>query len=241
MSTHIHAKAGAIAETVLLPGDPLRAKYLAKTFLKDPVKFNGVRGMAGYTGTTPDGHYISVQPLSRISTHASGMGMPSLSIYVRELIVDYGVKKIIRVGTCGGFREDMHVRDIVLAAGACTDSGMNTKRFRGMHFAPIADWDLLHKAYHAAEQFSIPVRVGNILATDFFYDDEYPEDWKLWAKYGVLAVEMESAELYTRAALHGIQALSVLMVSDVIPTGESLGPEDRKNISKELVQIAFSI
>ena len=222
MSTHINAKPGEIAETVLLPGDPLRAEYIAQNFLKNPVRFNGVRGMVGYTGTISSGHPITVQPLNRISIHASGMGMPSLAIYVRELFTEYGVRKIIRVGTCGSYRKDLHVGDIVLAAGACTDSGINTKRFRGMHFAPIPDWDLLHKAYHVAENFSISVRIGNILAADSFYDDEYPDDWKLWAKYGVLAVEMESAELYTRAALYGIQALSILMVSDVIPTGISL-------------------
>lgn len=231
MSTHINAENGTVAKTVLLPGDPLRAEHIAQAFLEKPVRYNTVRNMFGFTGYNFNGKFVSVQ--------GSGMGMPSLSIYVNELVDHYGVEKIIRVGSCGALQKHLKLKDIVIAAGACTDSGINRRRFKGMDFAPIASWELLRKACEEAEKFSIPVQVGNILATDLFYNDVDPDEWQLWAKYGVLAVEMETAELYTLAAHKGIQALTILTVSDLLPNKESLSAEERQNGFDDMVKIAL--
>nr|MBP7494831.1 purine-nucleoside phosphorylase [Spirochaetales bacterium] len=186
MSIHISAKPAEIAETVLLPGDPLRAEFVAKTFLKDARCYNRVRGMLGFTGTYQG---------KRVSIQGTGMGMPSLGIYVHELIQSYGARRLIRIGSCGTLQEEIQLRDVILATSASTNSAMNRLRFKGMDFAPTADFHLLLQAWQSAERLGIPVRVGSILSSDTFYDEE-PDAWKLWAEYGVLAVEMESAALY---------------------------------------------
>jgi purine-nucleoside phosphorylase len=233
MSVHIGAEEGAIASTVLLPGDPLRAEWVAKTFLKNVTRYSTVRNMFGFTGYTSTRRRVSVQ--------GSGMGMPSLSIYANELIDQYGVKRVIRIGSAGSLQQGIKTRDIVLAAGACSESSINTRRFKGMHFAPIADWDLLYKANEAARKLSIPVRVGNTVSVDLFYNDIDSDEWKLWAKYGVLAVDMESAELYTLAAQKRVQALAILTISDVLPTGERVSASDRENTFGDMVRIALDI
>jgi len=233
MSTHIGAEEGAIASTVLLPGDPLRAEYVARTFLEDVTRYSTVRNMFGFTGYTPARRRVSVQ--------GSGMGMPSLNIYVNELVDDYGVNRIIRIGSCGALQADMKTRDIVLAAGACSNAGTNNRRFRGMQFAPLADWPLLYAAHEAAKKLAIPVRVGNLLSTDLFYNDVDPDEWKLWAKYGVLAVDMEGSELYTLAARKKFQALAMLTVSDVLPTGEQLSADERQSTLADMTRLALEI
>lgn len=231
MSVHIGAKEGQIAETVLLPGDPLRAKFIAETFLENPICYNEVRGMYGFTGTYR-GKKISVQ--------GTGMGAPSISIYANELIESYGAKKLIRVGTCGSIQEDVKVRDVILGMGACTNSGINKMRFRGMDFSPIASFDLLNKAYNIALSKEIKVKVGNILTSDLFYNDD-PEAWKLWAKYGVLAIEMEAAALYTLGAKYGVDTLTILTVSDNIVTGEETTAAERQTTFTKMVEIALEL
>lgn len=228
MSTHIAAKDGQIAEAVLLPGDPLRAKFIAETFLKDAVCYNEVRNMFGYTGTY-NGKRVSVQ--------GTGMGQPSLSIYVNELFQFYGVKKAIRIGTCGAIHEATKVRDVILAMGACSDSSLMNQRFGNLHFAPTADWDLLQKAYAAAGKEGIKPIVSTVISSDLFYDEN--ENWKLWAKYGVSGVEMETAELYTLAKKYGRQALGILTVSDHIVTGESTTSEERQKTFTTMMKIAL--
>jgi purine-nucleoside phosphorylase len=229
MSIHINAKDGEIAERVLLPGDPLRAKYLADTFFENPKQYNTVRGMLGYTGTYKG---------RRISVQGSGMGMPSLAIYVNELIDSYGVKELIRVGSCGALQPDIKLRDVLLAQGASTESSMNKIRFNGLDYAPLADWDLLLSAYNKAQGLKIPVKVGNILSNDSFYQAD-KEWWKNWAEYGVLAVEMETSALYTLAAKAGVKALAILTVSDSLVTWEETSSEEREKTFKEMMQIAL--
>ncbi|MFQ3620341.1 MAG: purine-nucleoside phosphorylase [Spirochaetales bacterium] len=231
MSVHIGAKMGDIAETVLLPGDPLRAKYVAEKFLESPVCYNQVRNMLGFTGTYRG---------QRVSVQGTGMGIPSIGIYVHELIHSYGAKKLIRIGSCGALQEDLALRDVVLAVGACTNSSVNRLRFKGMDYAPIADFSLLLQAYEAAENLGIPVRAGNILSSDTFYDDD-PDGWKLWAEYGVLAVEMESAILYTLAAKYKIQALSILTVSDSLPKKTATSAEERERTFDSMVHLALQL
>jgi len=232
MSTHIGAEKGSIAETVLLPGDPLRAKFLAEHFLEDAVCYNQVRGMLGYTGTYK-GKKVSVQ--------GTGMGMPSHSIYVHELICDFGAKQLIRIGSCGALQGDIKLRDIILAACSSTDSAVNRLRFKGMDFAPPASFRLLKQAYDYARSRDINIKVGNVLSSDSFYDDDNPEGWKLWASYGVLAVEMETSALYTLAARFGVDALSVLTVSDNIVTGEAAPAEDREKTYTDMMEIALDL
>lgn len=229
MSTHINAKDGAIAEAVLLPGDPLRAKFIAETFLENPVCYNEVRNMFGYTGTYK-GKKVSVQ--------GTGMGQPSLSIYVNELFQFYGVKKAIRIGTCGAIHESTKVRDVIFAMGSCSDSSLMNQRFGDLHFAPTADWDLLSKAVKAAEDLNVKPLVGTVVSSDLFYDEN--ENWKLWAKYGVLGIEMESAELYTLAKKYGRQALAILTVSDHIAKGESTTAEERQKTFTTMMEIALN-
>lgn len=232
MSIHISAEKGAIADMIYLPGDPLRAKWIAENFLKDVVCYNNTRNMLGFTGIRPDGKRVSVQ--------GSGMGMASLSIYVNELIDFYGVKEIIRLGSAGSLQAKIFCRDIVLVMASCSDSGMNLNRFPiNTIFAPIADWDLLMKAYNIAQSLHIKVTIGNNFATDKFYDEA--ENWKVFAKYGVSTIEMESAELYTLAAQKGIKALSILTVSDSLVNGESLNPEERERTFSSMVRIAFKL
>jgi purine-nucleoside phosphorylase len=231
VSIHIGAKQGQIAPTILLPGDPLRAKHFAETMLEDAILFNEVRGMLGYTGRYGD---------KRISVMGSGMGMPSLSIYVNELITEYQVKTLIRVGTCGAFQPDLKIGDIVLAMTASTDSQMNKLRFNGMDYAPAASFELLLKAHQVAKERGIDVRVGGMFASDTFYKDD-PDWWKIWAEYGMLVVEMESNALYTLAAKFKADALSILTVSDSLVTGEEATAEQREKGFTRMAEIALEI
>lgn len=228
MSVHIAAKQGEIADKILLPGDPLRAEFVANNFLKNPQCYNKVRGMLGFTGT-----YKGV----RVSVQGTGMGQPSFSIYANELFNEYGVQRAIRIGTAGALQKDMGLRDVVLAMAASTDSGINTHRFRGCHYAPTADWSLLKNAYDHAQKMGIKPLVGSIASSDVFYDDL--ETWKMWAAYGVLAVEMEAAELYTLAAKYKRQALAVLTISDNIVTQEQTSAEERQTTFKTMMEIAL--
>jgi len=229
MSIHIAAKPGQIADRILLPGDPLRAKFIAENYLEEAERFNEVRNMFGFTGT-----YQGV----RVSVMGTGMGMPSLSIYVNELIRDYGVKKLIRVGTCGAMRKDVKIRDTILAMSASTDSAVNKVRFNGMDYAPTASFPLLMNAYEAARESGYSPFVGSVLSSDSFYS-ENPEQWKLWAKFGVVGVEMETAELYTLAAKYDVQALAILTVSDHLLTGEVTSSEERQTSFGAMVETAL--
>lgn len=229
MSIHIGAKENEIAKTVLLAGDPLRAKFVADNMLENVVCYNNVRGMYGFTG-----YYKG----KRVSVQGSGMGMPSISIYAHELLSSYNVKNLIRIGTCGALQPDIKVRDIILAMGACTDSSMNKIRFKGLDYAPTASFELLKKAYDIASEKGIDVRVGNIVSNDTFYYDD-PNMWKLWASYGVLAVEMEAAALYTLAAKFNAKALTILTVSDSVVTGEETTSEEREKTFTKMVEIAL--
>jgi purine-nucleoside phosphorylase len=231
MSIHIGAKSGEIAKTVLLPGDPLRAKYIAEHFLQDSICYNEVRGMYGYTGTC-QGKTVSVQ--------GTGMGIPSISIYVHELITEYQATHLIRVGTCGGIQPNIKLRDVILAMSASSDSQVNKLRFQGMDYAPTASFPLLKKAYDVALEQGIDVNVGNVLSTDTFYYDD-PDYWKLWANYGVLAVEMETSALYTLAARFQVHALSILTVSDCLVTGQKATSEERQKTFMQMVAIALEI
>lgn len=231
MSIHISAEKGAIATTVLMPGDPLRAKWIAQTFLKDAVCYNEVRGMLGYTGTYKG---------RRVSVQGSGMGIPSAMIYYHELINDYGVENLIRVGTAGSYHKDIRVKDIVLAMAASTTSGINNSRFINADYSPTANFDLLMKAARYAGERQIPIKAGNVLSADEFYEDN-PEEYKLWARYGVLCVEMEAAGLYTIAAKYGAKALAILTISDSLVTGEKASAEARETSFNDMVDIALNI
>ncbi len=228
MSIHIAAKEGQIAEAILLPGDPLRAKFIAETFLEDVECYNEVRNMLGFTGTYKG---------KRVSVQGTGMGQPSLSIYVNELFSVYNVQKAIRIGTCGAVHKSTKVRDIILAMSACSDSAILNQRFGSLHFAPTASFELLEKARKIALEKNIHHLVGSVTSSDLFYDDN--ENWKLWAKYGVLGIEMEAAELYTLAAKYERQALAILTVSDHIATGETTTPEERQLTFKGMMEIAL--
>lgn len=231
MSIHISAEKGQIASTVLLPGDPLRAKNFADTMLKDVSCFNKVRGMLGFTGTSNG---------KRVSIMGSGMGIPSLLIYVHELFSEYGVKNIIRVGTCGALQPDLKVGDLVLAMAASTDSNINKIRFDGLDYAPCADFTLLMNAYQAAKSRGLDIHVGNIISSDSFYPDD-EEYWQKWMDFGVLVVEMESAGLYSLAAKFQARALSILTVSDSLVTHESATAEQREKKFPLMAEIAFEI
>lgn len=230
MTIHIGAAAGDIAETVLLPGDPYRARWAAETFLDSPKLVNEVRGMLGYTGTW-NGHRVTIQ--------GSGMGMPSLSIYVNELIRDYGAKTLIRIGSCGGMQEFVNVRDVILAMASTSVTTPSTGIFRELNFAPTADWSLLKAAAAAAEAKGTPTHVGGIYSSDVFYD-ERPDLNEQMVRHGILGVEMEAAELYTLALRHGCRALAVLTVSDHLLTGEALPSEDRERSFGDMVEIALT-
>ncbi|NLW16454.1 MAG: purine-nucleoside phosphorylase [Firmicutes bacterium] len=220
-----------IAETVLLPGDPLRAKFIAENFLENPVQFNATRNMLGYTG------YYQGKP---VSVMGSGMGMPSIGIYSYELIHFYGVKNLIRVGSCGAYQPDIKVRDIILAMSASTDSNYASQFNLPGTYAPTASWDLLKRAVAVADAKGYPVKVGNVLSSDIFYDAD-PETWKRWAKMGVLAVEMEAAALYMNAAYAGVNALCILTVSDSLVTKEALPAEERERTFTQMMEIALSL
>lgn len=229
MSTHIEAKKGEIAETVLLPGDPLRAKYIAETFLDNPVCYNRVRNVFGYTGTYK-GHRISVQ--------GTGMGIPSISIYVNELISSYGVKKLIRVGTCGGLADDINLRDVIIASSASTDSAIIHDTFgRDIYYAPTADFEMTVNAYNAAKDLGIPVKVGNVISEDRFYNDEL--DTRKLIKYNVLGAEMETAGLFLLGAKFNVKTACVLTVSDHIIRNEATSAEDRERSFNDMIKIAL--
>lgn len=230
MSVHIGAKVGEIADTILLPGDPLRAKYIAETYLDDVSQYNHVRGMYGYTGTYKG---------KRVSVQGTGMGIPSISIYVNELIQSYNVKKLIRVGTCGAIQKDIQVRDIILAQGSTTDSQMNRMVFSGIDYAPLADFNLLKTAYDIASEKNNNIRVGNVFTSDTFYRDNAKEVNELLAKYNVLAIEMETTALYTLAAKFGRKALSILTVSDHVLTGEETTADERQSSFHEMMKISL--
>ena len=229
MSTHIAAKPGEIAETILLPGDPLRAKFIAETYLENAKQYTDVRNILGFTGTYK-GKPVSVQ--------GTGMGIPSISIYVHELFKEYGVKRAIRIGTAGSMQSHLKLRDLVLAMSSSTDSAVNTRRFKGLSFAPNASWRLLKAAWDAAAAKGWEPAVGNVVSADLFYTDD-PDEWKLWAGYGTLAVEMESAELYTVAAKFGREALAILTISDNLVTGEITTAEERQNAFTRMMEVAL--
>jgi purine-nucleoside phosphorylase len=231
MSIHIEAKKGEIAETILLPGDPLRAKWIAETFFDDPVCFNKVRNMFGYTGTYNG---------KRVSVMGTGMGVPSTSIYAHELITEYGVKNLIRVGSAGSYQANVNVYDIVLAMSASSTSGVNELRFGGADYAPTADFGLFMKAVDTARAKKIEIKAGNVLTSDEFYADEF-ESFKKWSEFGVLCVEMESAGLYTVAAKHGVNALTILIFSDSLVTGERTSSKERETTFKGMIEIALEL
>ncbi|MED1467911.1 purine-nucleoside phosphorylase [Bacillus salipaludis] len=228
MSVHIAAKENDIAETVLLPGDPLRAKYIAETFLEGAVCYNEVRNMFGFTGTYK-GKKVSVQ--------GTGMGIPSISIYVNELIQSYNVQNLIRVGTCGAIQKDVKVRDVILAMSSSTDSNMNRLTFGGIDYAPTADFDLLKKAYDAGIEKGLNLKVGSVFTADMFYNDN--AEHEKWAQYQILALEMETTALYTLAAKFGRKALSVLTVSDHLLTGEETTAEERQLTFNDMIEVAL--
>ncbi|WP_136636660.1 purine-nucleoside phosphorylase [Pseudooceanicola onchidii] len=229
MTIHIGAKPGEIAKTVLMPGDPYRAKWAAETFLDDVKLVNEVRGMLGFTGTWK-GHRVTIQ--------GSGMGMPSLSIYANELIRDYGAKTLIRIGSCGAMQDHVGIRDVILAMSASSISTPSLGFFKEVNYAPTADFRLLMKAYRAAEEKGVTTHTGNIYSADVFYA-ERPDLDEMMERHGVLAVEMEAAELYTVAARHGCRALAVLTVSDHLKTKEALPSEEREQSFGDMVEIAL--
>lgn len=230
MTVHIGARPGDIAETVLMPGDPYRARWAAETFLTDARLVNEVRGMLGYTGTW-NGHPVTIQ--------GSGMGMPSLSIYANELMRDYGAQTLIRIGSCGAMQESVKVRDVILAMTASTVATPSSTIFRELNFAPCADWTLLRAAVAAAEAKGTPLHVGGIYSSDTFYD-ERPDLNEQMTRHGILGVEMEAAELYTLAARHGRRALAVMTVSDHLLTGEALPSDQRERSFGDMVEIALT-
>ena len=230
MSTHIEAKKGEIAESVLLPGDPMRAKWIAETFLDNAKCYNDVRGMLGYTGTF-QGKPISVQ--------GTGMGIPSALIYCHELINDYGVKNLIRVGSAGSYQKDINIRDIVIAMAASSTSGINNTRFVNCDYSPTADFDLFMKAALYAKENNIPIKAGNVLSSDQFYEDDF-NNYKKWADFGVLCVEMEAAGLYTIAAKFNVKALAILTISDSLVTGESPTADEREGSFSKMIEIALN-
>ena len=229
MTIHIGAKPGDIAETVLMPGDPYRAKWAAETFLTAPRLVNEVRGMLGFTGTYRG---------NEVTIHGSGMGMPSLSIYANELIRDYNAKTLIRIGSCGGMQNSVAIRDVIVAMTASSISTPSRGIFRELNFAPCADWSLLRAAVLAAESKGVTTHVGGIYSADIFYD-ERPDLNEQMTRHGILGVEMEAAELYNVAARHGVRALAVLTVSDHLLTGEALPAEDREKSFGDMVEIAL--
>ena len=230
MSTHIGAAPGQVAPHVLMPGDPLRARWIAETFLEDAVCYSEIRGMYGFTGTWR-GHPVSVQ--------GSGMGLPSISIYLNELFQSYDVRQVVRVGSCGALSEELALRDLVIASGACTDSSMNRIRFEGLDYAPVADFELMRRAVAAAAPLPVSTRVGLLMSSDSFYHPR-PELTARMAEYGVVAVEMEAAALYTLAAKYRRQALAICTVSDHIVTGEETTAAERQETFGHMVEVALT-
>lgn len=230
MSTHIGASPGQIAPHVLMPGDPLRAKWIAENFLDGAECYSEVRGMLGYTGTW-QGTPVSVQ--------GSGMGMPSISIYLNELFGEYDVQAVTRVGSCGALTEDLQLRDMVIASGACTDSQMNRLTFEGMDYAAVPDFDLMRRAWEVAQGMPVTTRVGLIMSSDSFYHSR-PELTQRMVDYGLLAVEMEANALYTLAAKHKRRSLAVCTVSDHIVTGEQTTAAERQETFGHMVEVALA-
>jgi purine-nucleoside phosphorylase len=226
---HLSAEPGQFAEAVLLPGDPLRAQHIAATHLDDAEQVTAVRNALGFTG--------SYQGM-RVSVLGAGMGIPSASIYATELVREYGAQRLVRVGSCGSVRDDVALRDVLLASGACTDSAVNRARYGGLDFAAIADFDLLRAAADAAAAKDVAIRVGNVHSSDLFYD---PREWLVdtMERMGVLAVEMEAAGLYGVAAEFGVRALTVLTVSDHLKTGEHVSADDRQRTFDDMVRVAL--
>lgn len=231
MSIHIGANPQEIAKTVLFPGDPLRAKHIAQTFLEDSRCVSEIRGMFCYTG---------IYNRRKVSVMGSGMGMPSLAIYASELFRDYGVQQIIRIGSAGSVQREVEVGHIVLAQGASTNSGINRRRFDGNDYAALSDFGLLNQAYQKAVELQLPVHVGNILSTDSFYDPQ-GEMWKTWARYGILAIEMESTELFTLAAEYQRKALSILTISDSLVDPSHHILDQREKGMNDMTRIALSL
>ena len=232
MSLHLGASEGAVADNVLLPGDPLRAKYIAETYLQDPVCYNSIRGMLGFTGTYQG---------KRVSVQGTGMGMPSISIYVNELLQSYKVRRLIRVGTCGSMNPLLRLKDLLLASASTTDSAMNHERFGSMSYAPVPDFGLLLAAYQKAVEMKLSFQVGQVFTSDQFYDDRLEEKTKLLARYGVLACDMETSELYTLAAKYNAKALTIMTVSDSLVTGESVPPLDRQTTFNDMMELALGV
>ncbi len=222
---------GIIAETILLPGDPLRAKFIADTYLDDVVQFNTIRNAFGYTGTYKG---------KKISVMGTGMGMPSIGIYSYELIHFYGVKNLIRVGSCGAFQENLKLYDIIIGMAASTNSNFQSQYALPGVYSPTASWELLSKAVTVANAKNTPVHVGNILSSDIFYDDDR-DSWKKWAKLGVMAVEMEAAALYMNAARAGVNALCILTVSDSLVTHQVTTSEERQKSFTKMMEIALEL
>lgn len=231
---HNQAKRGEIAEKILLPGDPLRAQFIAEHFFENPRKFNGTRNMLGYTGTF-QGESVSVM--------GTGMGVPSIGIYAYELIHEYGVKKLIRVGSAGSYQEDVKLYDLVLAQGACSDSNFAYQYDLKGHFAPLASFSLLEKAYREAVKGGDRVHVGNIFSSDLFYNalNVKQDHWKRWADMGCLCVDMETYALYTMAAEAGVDALTILTISDSLVSGEETTAEERQTSFQRMMEIALAI
>lgn len=227
---HIGAKLGDIAETVIMAGDPLRVKFMAEKFLDDAIQFNNIRGMLGFTGTYKG---------KRVSVMGHGMGMPSIGIYTYELFNFYGVKNIIRVGSAGSYQKDLHVGDIVIALGACTDSNYAAQYELPGTFAPTADFQLARQAVNECERLGYPYKVGNVLSSDVFYSENPHSD--KWINMGVLAVEMEIAALYMNAARTGNRALGICTISDHLITGEVTTAEERQNTFTRMMDVAFSL
>ena len=230
-SIHIEAKIGDIAETILLPGDPLRAKYVSEVFLEDAFCFNKVRNMLGYTGTYKG---------KKVSIMGSGMGMGSMAIYANELIESYKVKNLIRVGTCGSIQDDLEIGDVILCMSASGDSAANIEYFGNMHYAATADFDLLLEAYKIAEKLNIKTHQGSIFSTDTFYDND-PDRWAKWEEHGILGAEMESQILFTIAKRFKVKALSILTVSDNIKTGASSTSEQREKSYMDMMKIGLEL
>jgi len=231
MSIHIEAKPGEVAENVLLPGDPMRAKWIAETYFDNPVLYNDVRGMFGYTGTYK-GKPVSVQ--------GTGMGVPSTLIYCHELINYYGCKKLIRVGSAGSYQKDVNVRDVVIAMAASSTNGINNARFVNSDYSPTASFDLFRKAIFYANDHNIPIKAGNILTSDEFYEDDF-DSYKHWAQFGILAVEMETAGIYTIAAKYNVDALSILTISDSLVTGEKISADARETSLGTMIELALGV
>ena len=228
---HIGAREGEIADRVIMAGDPLRAKFMAERFLENPVQYNAVRGMLGFTGTYKG---------KRVSVQGHGMGMPSIGIYSYELFNFYGVKRIIRTGSAGSINAGVKMGDVVIGMGSCTDSNYASQYGLPGTFAPIADFGLVRAAVEKAEELGVRYKVGNILASDFFYGDD-ADSWKQWQKMGALAVEMEAAALYMNAARCGGEALCICTISDSLVTGEACSAEERQTSFTNMMNIAFGI